>query len=273
MDDGMGTHGQNQDDRPGRDRRITHMVTRRKRARYETQQTRNRNPDTHPVSSNPPKQTKKRVHSLEDIRVELIPCTHILHPHQHRAQRKRTHRIDKAPAKTNRRNKCAAKPSDDHRLPTPIKHPLAHKLVQCLGRLGHAELIVDDAPVDAVRVEELTEVERGGLFEEFCVGCVRGAVAEGEEHDGGEVHAGYLDVEHARSGLDLGLQPVRRCAEPSSNKSIPYFHLVHRSDSHHQRPRKLQNKLVPLQNLRNMHRNLPQPQSIHRAYTPKTALT
>lgn len=84
---------------------------------------------------------------------------------------------------------------------------------------------MDDAPVECMRVEELAEVERGGLFEELGVRGVGCYVPEGEEHDGGEVHAGDLNVEDAGCSLDLGFETMGGCAEPVT----PFIIIVYRN--------------------------------------------
>ena len=96
-------------------------------------------------------------------------------------------------------------------------------------------------PVQLVRVVQLVQRERRTLANELDGARRGGLVVEADKHDIRQVHAADAHVQHPRCRLDLRLQSVRRPTE------------------HHHRARKLEQELLPLDDLGNMARYLCDP--------------
>lgn len=86
-------------------------------------------------------------------------------------------------------------------------------------------------PIKLIRILQLPQIQRRPLPDKLDIARARDRIIERDEHHVGEVHARELDVEHARGGLHLRLETVRRRAE------------------HHERARELEDEFLPLDDL------------------------
>jgi len=100
-------------------------------------------------------------------------------------------------------------------------------------------------PIKRICIMKLTKVERAALSDELDVARFRCGVVERDNHHVRQIYARQLDIQHARRRLDLRLQPVRRPTE------------------HHHRACKLEDKLLPREDLCDMPSDLAPLSSTH----------